>query len=673
MATILVVDDSRTNREIAREALDHGGHQVIEASGGRQGLAAAHDEHPDLVVLDMLMPGMDGHEFVHELRSDPNTAAIPVLFYTANYRADEVESIAQTYGVNRVLLKSEDPLELLDAVDEAVHEHPPAPADLPQDGVEPNWEHLRVVNTKLLENVQALDDSNARFVAIAEHSPIGIVVAAPDGRATYVNPHLEEILGTPRAGLLDLGWLRCLHPDHRDTVLADIARHRVIPRHRDLVASPGGDRWLNTLVRAMHDGDGSVRGYIAIIDDVTDVVAAEQRRAAEEHEREVQARRQVTERLESLARLAGGVAHDFNNLLGVVLAYSEFAVDDIHDATGEHLDETRSAALLKSLDRITQAGKRAAHLTHQLLAFGRREIVNATAVDLNAVIHEVHGMISGTIGAHVTISTRLDAAQHHILADDSQLCQVLLNLAVNARDAMPDGGTLELATANPGDDTVHLTVSDTGCGMAPEVVERAIEPFFTTKSRGAGSGLGLATSYGIVNQLGGQLRIQSSPGAGTTVHISLPCTDQPVQPAAPEAAAPAGNHETILVAEDEDGLRDAANRILTKAGYQVLTAVNGRDALAVAQRHPGPIHLLLTDVVMPQLDGRELALQLREQRPETPVLYMSGYAASIMSDQGALEPGVTVLPKPFTETELLKALRAMINRASVDRGSLQRL
>jgi CheY-like chemotaxis protein len=282
-------------------------------------------------------------------------------------------------------------------------------------------------------------------------------------------------------------------------------------------------------------------------------------------------------------------------------------------------------------------------------------------------------MIAGTIGQHVTITTHLDPDLRHSLADASQLSQVLINLSVNARDAMPDGGHLRFETANihtetagqiadlPAGDYVHIAVIDTGHGMSAEVAQQAIEPFYTTKPRGQGSGLGLATSYGIINQVGGGLVIDSTPGHGTTMNIYLPTNDEPIEGTetvtTPTSAA---TGQTILLAEDEDGLRDAVTRQLTGAGYHVLAAPNGREALTIAERHDGVIHAVLTDVVMPVMNGRELAEALRQVRPTTPVLFMSGYAGPLMTEQGLLDPDVTVLSKPFTKPELLTALHALV-------------
>jgi PAS domain S-box-containing protein len=663
MTTVLVVDDRATNRELARAALDDGGYRVLEAVEGHQALAIARRDHPDVVLTDVLMPGMDGYQFVRELREDPATADIPVLFYTANYREDEAQPLAGAFGVSRVLSKSADPMELLRAVDAALRDRP---ASVAPPAPDVDARHLTTVNAKLLEKVQALDESEARFAAMAEACPMGIVIGDRDGRATYVNPRLSEITGTPAADLLGEGWQCCLGEEHRRDLRADDRRHR------EQITLRGSQRWLTVLTRAVRDSEGTATGLVAMIDDITEVVADEERRHAEQHEREREARRQATARFDSLTRLAGGVAHDFNNLLNVILSFAEFVQESVAEAGGTLLTAEHARAVLDDVEQIHRAGQRAAHLAHQLLAFGGREVVRPAHVDLNTLVGQVLDMIAGTIGRHVSLSTDLDPALRPVLADASQLTQILINLAVNARDAMPDGGRMHLATANvaadacphlaglPAGDYVHVAVTDSGHGMSAEVARQAMEPFYTTKPRGQGTGLGLATSYGVIRQAGGELVIDSRPGYGTTMHIYLPATDQPAQP--PAAARTDGIVEgrTVLVAEDEDGVRDAVVRLLVRAGYQVLPAANGRDALAIAEGHDGAIHGLLTDVVMPVMNGRELAEALRRIRPEVPVLFMSGYAAPLMTEQGLLEAGVTVLGKPFTKADLLAALDTLI-------------
>jgi two-component system cell cycle sensor histidine kinase/response regulator CckA len=278
-------------------------------------------------------------------------------------------------------------------------------------------------------------------------------------------------------------------------------------------------------------------------------------------------------------------------------------------------------------------------------------------------------VVAQSLGPHVALQTDVAPNLHRVRADGGQLGQVLLNLVTNAVDAMPDGGPVLLRAANAsgsgeGDgiagDCVHIEVIDAGTGMAPEVLDHAMEPFFTTKPGGPGAGLGLATAYGTVRQFGGQLRIESAPGRGTTVHLHLPATTEPAETVSRDAPMVGSTGRTVLVAEDEHDLREVATRILTSAGYRVLAAADGEEALAVAEAFDGTIDVVLSDVVMPKKNGRELAEALHLTRPATPVLFMSGYAAPLMTDQGLLEPGVTVLGKPFTKAQLLDLLRATL-------------
>ena len=369
---------------------------------------------------------------------------------------------------------------------------------------------------------------------------------------------------------------------------------------------------------------------------------------------------QQSQRLESLGQLAGGVAHDFNNLLAVILGYAAFIERRAQEGSRDERDVTE----------IRKAGERAVRLTQQLLSFARREVVRPRVLDLTGVVLEMEELLRRTLGEHVVLRTSLAADLWPIMADYGQLEQVLVNLAVNARDAMPDGGTLTLDTENIAVDDayastrtglvpgryVRLRVSDSGVGMSREVAARAFEPFFTTKPKGQGTGLGLATIHGIVSQAGGHAQIYSEPGLGTTFTVLLPATDAPVpttpreEPSEPER----GGGETILVVEDEPAMLEVTRRILSDHGYGVLTAHNGPAALALAERHRGAIEVLLTDVVMPEMLGKEVAERVSALRPGIRVLFMSGYAQPVLDDLPQ------VLDKPFTEAALLTRLRALL-------------
>jgi signal transduction histidine kinase/ActR/RegA family two-component response regulator len=397
---------------------------------------------------------------------------------------------------------------------------------------------------------------------------------------------------------------------------------------------------------------------------------------------QLERRLQQSERLESLGQLAGGVAHDFNNLLGIIAGYTtfaaEFAAEEVAAAAQNAAqDGQRWQQMHDDLAQVLRAVDRASRLTRQLLAFARRDVVRPDVLDLNAVVGDVEQLLLRTLGEDIQLHTHLAGDLRPVKADPGQLEQVLVNLAVNARDAMPTGGTLVIDTGNvvvdehyvsthpgirPGD-YVRLRVSDTGTGMSRATVERAFEPFFTTKPKGQGTGLGLATIYGIITEAGGQVQIYSEPGVGTTITALLPATADAVVAGGTTAVAPAqaGRGETILVVEDEESLRALTQRILVRNGYRVLTAADGPAALARAADHPGPIDLLLTDVVMPRMLGHDLAREVLETRPEVRVIYMSGYAETVLTVHKTLPPGVTLLSKPVSESALLSTVRQMLD------------
>jgi signal transduction histidine kinase/DNA-binding response OmpR family regulator len=368
-------------------------------------------------------------------------------------------------------------------------------------------------------------------------------------------------------------------------------------------------------------------------------------------------------KMEAVGRLAGGIAHDFNNLLAVILGYSEFMVKSLPASHPLHGDA----------EEIKTATERAASLTRQLLAFSRKQVIAPRPLDLNAVVRGGLRMLQRVIGEDIELVTRLDPDVRPVKADPGQLEQVLLNLAANARDAMPQGGQLSIETARiggparlgPGEELALLTVTDTGCGMDRETCSHAFEPFFTTKEPGRGTGLGLATVYGIVEQHGGHIEVQSAPGRGATFRVYLPCVDGPVEggDGAGAAVAPRGS-ETVLLVEDEVGLRALGRRILQRLGYTVLEAGDGRAALRLAQRHRGPIDLLLTDVILPQMTGVELARQLSALRPGMRLLFVSGYPGDALGRHGVAEAGGRVLSKPFSPALLGRTVRDVLDAAA---------
>src|SRR5437867_8211074 len=388
-----------------------------------------------------------------------------------------------------------------------------------------------------------------------------------------------------------------------------------------------------------------------------------ERKRAEEALRQSEARLRQAQKMEAVGRLAGGVAHDFNNLLTVITSYSDLLLEDLGSDDPKHDD----------VAQIRKAADGAAVLTRQLLAFSRQQVLEPKVLDLKATVASTEKLLQRLIGEDVRLTTSLAPDLGAVKADPGQLEQVIINLAVNARDAMPAGGRLTIEAANMEMDDVYvrshaparpgryvmLAMSDTGIGMDEQTKARIFEPFFTTKESGKGTGLGLATVYGIVKQAGGFIWVYSEPGRGSSFKVYLPRVDEPVAPAIarPAPAEPRRGTETVLVAEDAPSVRLVTRQVLERYGYTVLEAPTGDIALRLAAKHHGPIHLLLTDVVMPGLSGRQLAEQLAQLRREMKVLYVSGYGESAVVHHGILESGVAYLQKPFTPETLARRVR----------------
>lgn len=497
--------------------------------------------------------------------------------------------------------------------------------------------------------------------ALVENASDLTVVLDADGRMSYASPNRDRILGgsgTDRLGQ-DISELLGVHPEDRPAALRVWA---------DVYATPGSTFTATLRVRHL---DGSwrtlecsarnllentaVRGVVVNCRDVTDRVHLEQQL-------------QQARKMEAIGRLAGGVAHDFNNILTGIQGYTQLSLEEI----------PADADVRLNLEEIGRAAERAARLTRQLLAFSRRQMMQPRVVDPNETVEELRDMLTRLIGEDVALSTALSPGAGCVLVDPGQLEQVIVNLSVNARDAMPTGGEVTIRTAGvrleagdlvdadglkPGE-YVELDVSDTGSGMPPEVIDRMFEPFFTTKEFGKGTGLGLSTVYGVVKQSGGHIRVESRPGAGTTFRVLFPRVEgEPER--LPERPAPAIEHagETILLVEDDTAVRNLAGRVLRRRGYQVVEARDGAEAWVVFRSDPNAIHLVLSDVVMPELGGRELIERVVSARPGLPAILMSGYTDDVILRHGAREVGAGFLEKPFTPDGLAERVRAALDGA----------
>lgn len=500
------------------------------------------------------------------------------------------------------------------------------------------------------------------FRLISENAADMIAVVDGNGKRLYNSPAYERILGYSAEELQSTSSLDQVHPDDRHLVeeAAREARTEGVGRTIQYRMRHKNGAWhiLESGASGVLNAQGQVEKLIIVNRDVT------ARRNLEEQFRQAQ-------KMEAVGRLSGGVAHDFNNLLGVIIGYAEFLQERLEPEN----------ALRGSADEILNAGKRAAGLTRQLLAFSRQQVLDPKVIDLNGAVSDMEKLLRRLIGEDVELSTQLASDLGRVKADQGQLEQVVMNLAVNARDAMPQGGKLIIATENmvmdeafvrrypypvqPGP-YVCLSMIDSGIGMDSETKARAFEPFFTTKEKGKGTGLGLSTVYGVVKQSGGYIDIFSSPGAGTTFKIYLPRIDEAVKlPAPSQGEGSFDGKETILLAEDEASLRRLTRATLEQSGYKVLEAKDGVEALAVSEASDLPIDLLLTDVVMPGMGGRALAQELTRQRPEMKVVYMSGYTGQGVGTQGPIDPGSDFLSKPFTGVVLARKIREALDRRMV--------
>ena len=504
----------------------------------------------------------------------------------------------------------------------------------------------------------ALRGSEARFRTLIERSTDMIVLLDGEARITFWSPSATEALGWEPEEVQGKGLLDLAHPDDLEGAAEIVKR---------LLA--GGSSTPLLALRVQHRAGGwrSIEGPCRnlLADPAVRALVLNTRDMTAQHLLEAQYLQ--AQKLESLGRLAGGVAHDFNNLLTVILSSSEIMKHD--RAAG-------IAANDEDIDQIHTAGERARDLTRQLLAFARKQVISPTSLDLNAVVRGSEKLLHRVLGEDIRLVVNAAPGLWPTLCDAGQIEQVLMNLAVNARDAMPGGGTLTVETRNaevhaseavrdpdrrPGS-WVRLLVRDTGLGMSPETMAHLFEPFFTTKASGKGTGLGLATVHGIVAQNGGHIHVESQPGRGTAFEICLPRSGAPHPAIAPEQPARSGRgNETILVVEDDLQVRGVTIRALEGSGYRVIPASCGEEAMAIARQPGVRLDMVVTDVVMPGMTGREVVDELRRRLPAIPALFVSGYTQDAIAQRGVLDSGVEFLPKPFTPSTLVARVRAMLD------------
>ncbi|MBK6880365.1 MAG: response regulator [Elusimicrobia bacterium] len=629
---VLMVEDRPEDRELIEHELKNA--KILFESQNvttrEDFLKALRSFKPDIVLSDFSLPEFDALEAIGILRR--YESAVPFILVTGA-QSEEIAVECMKRGADDYIMKS-----TLKRLPSAVL----------------NALKNRAAEQQIAQTEGTLREQERQYRTIAEHTRDLIYILDAQGQFTYVSPSFRQSLGYDPAALVGLKAFALIHPD--DTVTA-----REV--FRNLPATGNG----HAVPFRYKTQDGRWRQYESVVswavdekgDKIQAVVVArdiEDRRQLEDQVRQAQ-------KMDAVGRLAGGVAHDFNNLLTAINGYSDLLLRALEEGDPRRAD----------VEEIKDTAARAAALTQQLLAFSRRQITQPTVMDVNTVVGRVEKMLRRLIGEDIALKTVLAPELHRTRADVGQIEQVIMNLSVNAREAMPQGGTLILETANvslgpeaeaPAGDYALLTVTDTGCGMDPAVAEHLFEPFFTTKDKRRGTGLGLSTVYGILQQAGAHIRLTTIPGQGTAFRLYFPRVDDAPAPAATalqsDDAFFRGN-ERVLLAEDDRAVRVMAARVLRQGGYRVTEAANGEEALRLTEDPNFAVDLLITDVVMHGLSGPDLAKILTEKRPGVKVVYISGYMGEDARTSVLKDAGATFLPKPFRPRDLLQKARTILD------------
>ncbi|MEP7304601.1 MAG: response regulator [Acidobacteriota bacterium] len=803
---ILLVDDNAMNLELLSSILEEKGYQVRVATNGRRGLEAARRAKPDLIMLDVSMPDMDGYEVCRTIKADPQLRPVPVIFISAHdagaekakaFEVGGADYVQKPFQIQEVLVRVRHQLRLASlqaALQEQNTDLEQANARLQEMVAREEQSHERLEalvverTAELEERMAALEMSEERYRVLVETAPEAIIVFDADTQLLVdANPNAERLFGCGREQLIGTDITRFYpdpQPDERPLSLVPqdhlAADSQPIQFERVIRADDGTIRRCEVHVSRLPARDRRlVRGTLiditerriaeeklrasesrlrAILDSTLDAVivmdadgrVVELNPAAERHfgyasaaavgkpiaelvnlpgeagssaaaltpylmdssasrlgqrvettalrrnghafpvelcvqrigseapplftaivrdlteRKRLEAQFLQAQRMETVGQLAGGIAHDFNNLLTVINNSAELAAMELR--AGD--------PMLEDLTAIVDAGKRAAVLTGHLLAFSRKQVLQPAVLNLNTLVKKLEGMLRRVIPENIELAINIAGNLDNVNVDRGQMEQVILNLAVNSRDAMPDGGTLTIETRQvvldsssaqthpgmqPGPHVV-LTVRDTGCGMDQATMQRMFEPFFTTKGVGRGTGLGLATVHGIIKQSGGDVQVFSELGHGSTVEMFLPAvTNMASGEQHTSAVKVARGTETILVVDDDAGICRVVKQMLESAGYRVLTASSTRDALLLLDRQARPPDLLLTDMVMPEMTGPELAERVIAACPEIKVLYASGYTDDAIMDHGAIAKGVHFIGKPYTTTGLTHKVREVLD------------
>jgi PAS domain S-box-containing protein len=663
---ILIVDDHEENLYLLESMLKAGGHQIRPAANGAEAWEILESEGIDLIISDILMPVMDGFQLCRKVKTDQRLRTIPFIIYTATYTGPQDQAFAMTIGADRFIEKPCEPDLFMIAVNEVTASagRPPGiPAPVKEEEALKLYSErlVRKLEKKMLEaeqEIQAREESESRFRLFTETAPVGVIIVDQDQKAVYISQKCIDFFGYTLDDIPDIeAWFALAYPDvalrnrvrrawqvEVDTARATLSEIR--PLECSVTCKNGRIREIEFRMSTNGNLD------FIVLTDIT------QRKQAEKEWKKLQDQLTQAQKMESVGRLAGGVAHDYNNMLSVIMGYAELALDKVNP--GEPLYD--------DLTEILTAARRSAGITRQLLAFARQQAIAPKIIDLNQAIQYMLKMLKRLIGEDIKLTWLPGTDLGKIKIDPSQIDQILANLCVNARDAVSGVGKITIETKMirfdkaycdghagfiPGD-FIMLAVSDNGSGMDKEIQDRIFEPFFTTKEIGEGTGLGLSTVYGIVKQNNGFINVYSEPDKGTTFRIYLARHSGPEVDSRPEEIReiPLNRGETILLVEDEAAILKMTEKILKDLGYTVLSAASPLQALDAAKAYGDKIHLLITDMILPEMNGKDLARQIQSIYPAIKTLFMSGYTANVIAHHNVLEPGLCFLQKPFSIKDL---------------------
>ncbi len=674
---ILIVDDYDENLYMLSSLLAAHGHDIITAANGSDAFAILKEDGADLIISDILMPVMDGFQLCRLVKGDKVLRSIPFIIYTATYTSLLDQELAMKIGADRFIEKPCEPERFIEAIREITLTAPPDQDNAPAMATQPEEEILKLYNEQLVRKLEqkmlqaeqelqsrlkaekALCESESRFRLFAETAPVGVIISDRNQNALYISKKFTSLFGYTLQDVPNIeAWFRLAYPDEALRIQVQNIWQAAVDEAQKTQSE------IKPLEFPVSCKDGSIRDIefrMSISGEFHFVVLTDisLRKEMDKQREALQEQLFMAQKMESIGRLAGGVAHDFNNMLSVIIGYTGLAMKKMDPSDRSHAD----------LNEVLKAAMRSADITRQLLAFARKQSINPKVLDLNDTVESMLKLLRRLIGEDISLTWIPVMDLWPVQIDPTQIDQVLANLAVNARDAIINVGKIVIETANvtirpdqctqisdgfPGE-FIMLAVSDTGCGIDNDTLTHIFEPFFTTRAEGSGTGLGLSMVYGIVKQNGGFITVYSEPGNGTTFKIYLPRYHGDFEPNGMEnpREIPKGHGETILVAEDEPSILNLTESLLLELGYSVLTASTTAEAIHLAQDNEKTIRLLISDVVMPDMNGQDLAREIRLAIPDLKVLFMSGYTDNVVLQRGGvLQKDDFFLQKPFSQMDL---------------------